>query len=72
MLFRSDEEIESWLQRKCQKRGAILSLQRVWELAKRWYVDRMSPAFRGRTTDEAQAIFRQLDLTGEFWRDTPA
>ncbi len=72
MLFRSDEEIESWLQRKCLERGAVLSLQRVWELAKRWYVDRISPAFRGRTADEAQAIFRQLDLTGEFWRDTPA
>ena len=69
MLFRSDEEITSWLQRTCQNRGAVLSLQRLWALAKSWYADRMSPAFRGRTTDEAQAIFRQLNLTGEFWGD---
>ena len=67
MLFRSDEEIESWLRRKGIERGAVLSLRRVWELAKRWYADRMSADFRGRTANEAQAIFRQLGLTGEFW-----
>lgn len=72
MLFRSEEEIEGWLQRKCLERGAVLSLQRVWELAKRWYADRLSPAFRGRTADEAQAIFRQLGLTGKFWCAAPA
>ena len=72
MLFRSDEEIESWLQRINRARGAVLSLQRVWELAKRWYADRLSPDFRGRTADDAQAIFRQFGLTGEFWCATPA
>ncbi|MCY4464970.1 MAG: hypothetical protein OXE46_05485 [Chloroflexi bacterium] len=49
-----------------------MSLPRVWELAKRWYADRMSPDFRGRTAGGAQAIFRQLGLTGEFWFDAPA
>lgn len=72
MLFRSDEEIEDWLQRKSLARGAVLSLQRVWELAKLWYADRLSPDFRGRTTDDAQAIFRQLGLRGEFWHAAPA
>lgn len=67
MLFRSDEEIEDWLQRNRLARGAVLSLPRVWELAKRWYADRLSPDFRGRTADDAQAIFRQLGFTGEFW-----
>ncbi len=72
MLFRSEEEIEDWLLRKGAARGAVLSLQRVWELAQRWYADRMSPAYRGRRAQEAQDIFRQLGLQGEFWRDARA
>ncbi|MXV93297.1 MAG: hypothetical protein F4Z94_07735 [Chloroflexi bacterium] len=67
MLFRSEAEIDSWLLRKGAQRGAVLSLERVWALAQRWYAERMSPHFRGRTTHEAQIIFRQLGLRGEFW-----
>lgn len=48
-------------------KGAILSWQKVWALAQRWYGDRMSPAFRGRTLNEARAIFASLDLTDDFW-----
>jgi hypothetical protein len=37
-------------------------------LAQRWYGDRMSPDFRGRSTAQAEAIFAGLGLTGAFWR----
>jgi len=48
-----------------------LTLEGVWELAKRWYHDRMSPQFRGRSVEEAIAIFRSLGLTDDFWTMPP-
>ena len=46
----------------------ILSLEQVGSLAQAWYGDRLAPDFRGRTTAEAQAIFRDKGLTSAFWR----
>jgi len=72
LLFRSESEIDAWRRRHGRKRGAVLKLSQVWELAKRWYQDRMAPDFRGRTAAEAQAIFRALGLNEEFWLAPPA
>jgi hypothetical protein len=49
-------------------RGAILSPLTCWELAREWYRDRRDPKWRRHTVDEAHALFRQLGLTGDFWR----
>ena len=67
MLFRSEEEIDDWRKQTGASRGVALTLQLVWQLSKRWYADRMAPDFRGRTMRQAQAIFRELGLTGGFW-----
>ena len=48
-----------------------MTLDQVWELAKRWYHDRMSPAFRGRSVEQAIAVFRALGLTDDFWTIPP-
>jgi len=40
---------------------------KVWSLAERWYIDRMSPAYRGGDAQRAQSLFRALDLTDDFW-----
>jgi hypothetical protein len=45
----------------------MLPLSRVWELAQAWYRDRLDPGFRGRSLEEASAIFRELGLTSPFW-----
>jgi hypothetical protein len=42
-------------------------LQQTWELSRLWYGDRLNPDFRGRTAEEAQAIFRRLGLQALFW-----
>jgi len=52
--------------------GTILTLEQQWELARIWYADRMSPDWRRRTPEEAEAVFGGLGLTGDFWRLTPA
>jgi hypothetical protein len=43
-------------------------LEQLAELARRWYGDRLDPAWRPRSRDESQAILDAVGLTGEFWR----
>ena len=45
----------------------MLSPETLWELAKRWYDDRLDPDWRRRTVSERQAILEDVGLTGEFW-----
>lgn len=48
--------------------GATMTLEQQWELAHAWYADRMSPGWRRRTPEEAEALFSGIGLTGDFWR----
>lgn len=38
-----------------------------WRLAHIWYGDKLSPAWRRKTLEEAEAVFGSLGLTGPFW-----
>ena len=49
-------------------RGAVLTLEQTWALAKLWYADRMDRAWRRSTPEEANAAFASIGLTGEFWQ----
>lgn len=67
LLFRSEGDVDRWCERRGRARGAVLSLDQTWALARAWYHDRLDPSFRGRSAAEAVAIFRGLGLTGPFW-----
>jgi hypothetical protein len=67
-IFRSEDDISTWLRRTGVPRGVTLSLEQVWALAQAWYGNRMDPEYRGRTLAEAQAVFASVGLVGEFWR----
>ena len=71
-LFRSEEHVDRFNARTSQPRGAIFTVEQGWELARRWFEDRLSPEWRRRTPDEAHAIFAAAGLVGPFWRLTPA
>jgi hypothetical protein len=68
LLFRSEEHIETWYRDSGVSRGATLGVQRLWELARAWYEDRLSPEWRRRTLEEAEGVFANLGLSGDFWR----
>ena len=70
LLFRSEEHVAAWYERRKQSTGATLTLEQQWDLAHIWYADRMSPDWRRRTADEAEAVFANLGLSGDFWRLT--
>jgi hypothetical protein len=48
-------------------RGAVLTLEQTWTLAKRWYDDRLDPDWRRPTADEAARAFASVGLVGDFW-----
>jgi len=68
LFFRSEEELNKWLAFQKAERGGIFSIPQIWELSQRWYHDRMSPEYHGRTIEQVQEIFRDLGLTSEFWQ----
>lgn len=68
LLFRSEEDVDAWCAATGEPRGEILSLPQVWTLSQAWYGDRMDPAYRGRTAEQATAIFARCGLTGAFWQ----
>jgi hypothetical protein len=70
LFFRSEELVEQWLESKQLKRGTVFSLPAIWELSQRWYHNRMSPDYHGRTADQVQEIFKETGLTSEFWNVT--
>lgn len=64
LLFRSEDHVE----RAGKSKGAFVSPEQMWRLADEWYHDRADPGWRRRTSAEAQALFAEIGLTGEFWR----
>ena len=42
--------------------------EQMWRLGDVWYRDRAEPAWRRRSADEAQSIFQEIGLAGDFWR----
>ena len=48
--------------------GAVVELPTLLALARRWYGDRLDPAWRPRSAEESQRILGAHGLTGDFWR----
>jgi hypothetical protein len=68
LAFRSEEHLDRWRKERCLPRGAILTLEQVWGLADGWYRNRLAPDWRRRGPAEAEALFAELGLEGDFWR----
>jgi len=68
LLFRSEDDIVAWCERRHIAPGAVFDLARLWRLATAWYDDRLDPAWRRRTAPQRQAILDAVGLTGSFWR----
>ena len=67
LFFRSEEELDQWLVSKNAKRGAMLTIPKLWELSQHWYQNRLEPDYHGRTVEQVQDIFKEVGLTSAFW-----
>jgi hypothetical protein len=67
LLFRSEEHVGRWTERRGDSLGATLRPEQGWRLAKAWYEDRLSPDWRRKTPEESRGVFEEIGLTGSFW-----
>ena len=67
LLFRSEGHVRRWAEERGTAPGAVFTPRQGWRLAQAWFADRLDPAWRRRTPDEAHAIFASIGLTGPFW-----
>ena len=63
LLFSSEEHLE----RSGKPKGASMTPEQMWRLADTWYHDRDDPDWRRRSTDEAEEVFAEIGLKGDFW-----
>jgi hypothetical protein len=68
LLFRSEQHVDRWCAQWNRPRGGTLTLSQGWRLAKEWYADRLSPAWRPKTVAEAEAAFARIGLMEKFWK----
>jgi len=68
LAFRSETHVERWCEQRGLARGAVFSLEQAWALADAWHGDRLAPDWRRRTPAEAEALFADTGLSGDFWR----
>ena len=66
LLFRSEEH----LKQSGKAKGALMTPEQMWRLADTWYRDRDDPAWRRRSAEEAEDVFAEIGLGGEFWQLT--
>ena len=67
LLFRSEEHLRRWLEDPARPRGESLTLEQQWDLARHWFAGRHLPEWRKRSAAEAEAVFRGVGLTSDFW-----
>ncbi|MDL2718748.1 MAG: organomercurial lyase [Acidobacteriota bacterium] len=67
LLFRGEEHIGRWCSARDLPRGATLSPEQAWRLARGWYEDKLKPEWRRHTLEEAEALIAQTGLKGPFW-----
>lgn len=59
--------MDEWCDERRIPRGEVIALDQCWQLSKEWYVDRLDPEWRQKTTDEMEAIFNRVGLVSPFW-----
>jgi predicted metal-dependent hydrolase len=68
LLFRSEQHVDRWCTQWKRERGGVFSLKQGWDLAQKWYGDRLSPEWKPKSHAEAEALFESCGLLGDFYK----
>lgn len=71
LLFRDEEHVERWCAARELMRGAVMTPEQAWRLARGWYARKLAPDWRRHTPEETAALLREVGLTTDFWRLDP-
>jgi len=67
LLFRDEEHVDRWCAARDLPRGAVITPQQAWELARGWYRTKLAPDWRRHTPEETEALLASIGLTDSFW-----
>jgi hypothetical protein len=67
LFFRSEADLNTWLQTRSFPRGETLMVSQLWQLSQHWYHNRMEVDYHGRSLEQVQEIFKKVGLISEFW-----
>lgn len=67
LLFRDEEHVDRWCAAREMPRGAVITPEQAWALARGWYGNKLSPDWRRHTPEETEALLSSIGLTGAFW-----
>lgn len=65
--FESEAEIDPWCERHAMPRGAVMTLDALWEFASDWYGTYLQQPWRKRSAAEIRALLAAHRLHGPFW-----
>lgn len=57
----------TWLTERGFSQGAVVAPQTLYDLGADWYATRLDVDWRPATASEAQALFDEHGLRGDFW-----
>jgi hypothetical protein len=67
LVFKNEEQIDSWTKRHNIPKGDIQPIGHVWEFSKKWYGNHLNPEWEKWTMQEAKEIFSAFNLTDKTW-----
>lgn len=68
LTFDSEEAVDAWCQQQRVDKGEVRSISSVWELARKWYGNYLSPDWTRKSVSKAHAIFEEVGFTSDFWK----
>ncbi|OJJ14594.1 hypothetical protein BKI52_41915 [marine bacterium AO1-C] len=68
LTFESTNAVEEWCEQHHVNQGEIKPLPQVWELAKIWYGNYLSPNWSYKSVEYAHQLFEQVGFNTDFWR----
>ena len=67
LFFKDESQVTAWCARHRIPKGDIQPVEKVLELAKRWYGEYLQPDWTKKSVNDARAIFTELGLSHPIW-----
>ena len=71
LIFRSEEHVDRWCAQHDLGRGALMTPETCWQLARAWYENKLKADWRRHTVEGTERLLRRLGLTDAFWSLRP-
>jgi len=67
LLFKDEKQVDAWSALHRIPKGDVQPVDKVLELAKRWYGEHLRPDWTKKSINEARAIFTELGFSHPVW-----